>query len=836
LSTTNNKGWRTINFDLPDELRRHGIYRIAKEGNGKTWMCSVRCSDKTTDPPKDTLTVFGIGSSWEKTLKNFDKQMDGKLDTMTKEMVRFFILDNASKLQYDTNIPPTEEESKASEEAEEQVKAVSIEEAMRTESGLRIIEGTIVTMSELYQLVKVARWICNSCNNTTEVPIRNILQPPTIKSACESCGCRDFKDRHTYINTVELVVQPDEVPENPLDGLTVYVFDKYTEGIIIGEKVKIMGRIEHVQDLRSKKHHTVITAQEVKYEDRKKLVLTPEDIEECKKFVAQEDFKQKLVSMFAPNIIGEENKKLGVLLSAISSPETKKHKGRINVLLIGPPGLAKTKMGQESIELRRNSKYVSGKNTTGGSLTSMILNENGKLTMHFGPAVLARGGICFVNEFDKLDASHQNSLLEVMEEGTVHMNKFAKNVEIPAPTTIIASANPRNDNWLFPNKITREEIPFSSLIINRFDIVLAFRNIVGEEAIREFVDRKTEYDESHMQDECDYTFMEKFIEYGRTITPTLTQQARAYLGEFYVKLTRTDNNFIFNTRTLESIIRISKAFARLRLSDTVNQEIAQLTIDFLNQMFAEFHLSIFMTENPWNIAYYEVMKIIQHRKEPIELIEAVKTACDRSDQAKYYITHNISAEKVWLQKHNAKLRSICSAILENVVEIERVGENPTVVIWRKKEQVLGDTGDVGDRQKDTPQKDNKKNNDEDLKDLQELEENKSLRGKGVSKQPSPKSPISPRIELVHGSEVSDNAGAVRVSVTEVNFSYGDFQCPSCPQQFPTETNRQMHIDSAHSSRRHEAYRSGANWYCKNCKDKGDKFHMQETTCSGIKKK
>ena len=103
-------------------------------------MCSVRCSDKTTDPPRDTLTVFGIGSSWEKTLKNFDKEIDGKLDTMTKEMVRFFILDNASKLQYDTNIPPTEEESKASEEAEEQVKAVSIEEAMRTESGLRIVE------------------------------------------------------------------------------------------------------------------------------------------------------------------------------------------------------------------------------------------------------------------------------------------------------------------------------------------------------------------------------------------------------------------------------------------------------------------------------------------------------------------------------------------------------------------------------------------------------------------------------------------------------------------------------------------------------------------------
>jgi hypothetical protein len=122
LSTTNNKGWRTIDLPIPDELRRHGIYHVAKEGNGKNWMCSVRCSDKRSDPPRDTLTVFGIASSWEKTLKNFDKQMDGKLDSMTNEMVRFFILDNASKLQYDTVTPPTEEEQKASDEAEEEVK------------------------------------------------------------------------------------------------------------------------------------------------------------------------------------------------------------------------------------------------------------------------------------------------------------------------------------------------------------------------------------------------------------------------------------------------------------------------------------------------------------------------------------------------------------------------------------------------------------------------------------------------------------------------------------------------------------------------------------------
>jgi hypothetical protein len=66
---------------------------------------------------------------------------------------------------------------------------------------------------------------------------------------------------HEYINTVELLIQPEEVPENPLDGLIMYVFDEDTRGIMIGERIKIQGRIEHLLDPKSKKYHTVLLAQ-----------------------------------------------------------------------------------------------------------------------------------------------------------------------------------------------------------------------------------------------------------------------------------------------------------------------------------------------------------------------------------------------------------------------------------------------------------------------------------------------------------------------------------------------------------------------------------------------
>jgi hypothetical protein len=54
---------------------------------------------------------------------------------------------------------------------------------------------------------------------------------------------------------------------------------------------------------------------------------------------------------------------------------------------------------------------------------------------------------------------------------------------------------------------------------------------------------------------------------------------------------------------------------------------------------------------------------------------------------------------VFEQKNNIKLRSICAAIVENP-NIERLGEHPTVVRWKKT--YGGDIGDPGDGAKDTP--------------------------------------------------------------------------------------------------------------------------------------
>ena len=62
--------------------------------------------------------------------------------------------------------------------------------------------------------------------------------------------------------------------------------------------------------------------------------------------------------------------------------------------------------------------------------------------MRLGAAALAKGAMCAINEFGKMDPEDQSHLYSIAEEGDYTINKYGINGRIIAPTTIIASANP----------------------------------------------------------------------------------------------------------------------------------------------------------------------------------------------------------------------------------------------------------------------------------------------------------------------------------------------------------------------------------------------------------
>ena len=72
---------------------------------------------------------------------------------------------------------------------------------------------------------------------------------------------------------------------------------------------------------------------------------------------------------------GQDSKKVG------------KTRQRINTLLIGEPGNAKSALLREGVELVPKSRYESGTHSSGLSLTALINKEDESYVLRAGPVV-----------------------------------------------------------------------------------------------------------------------------------------------------------------------------------------------------------------------------------------------------------------------------------------------------------------------------------------------------------------------------------------------------------------------------------------------------------------
>lgn len=79
------------------------------------------------------------------------------------------------------------------------------------------------------------------------------------------------------------------------------------------------------------------------------------------------------------------------------------------------------------VKIVPNSRYESGENSSGKSLTAIVSKEEDNYVLRCGPAVLAKGAICGLNEISKITFEDQGHLLSIMEEGEFTINKHGIN-------------------------------------------------------------------------------------------------------------------------------------------------------------------------------------------------------------------------------------------------------------------------------------------------------------------------------------------------------------------------------------------------------------------------
>jgi replicative DNA helicase Mcm len=525
---------------------------------------------------------------------------------------------------------------------------------------------------------------CDKCNKLIEAYFPEpVFAIKSEDRRCTNSNCQKFINSVNYDYCNAVIVELQDLEQfNDLERLSVYLFDKNTENIRVGENVIVNGQIQ-INELNGKKKlFPYLYVESIEYDKNDKITLTELDIDAINRFTNKHDsIIDELVSMFDNSIIGHEYVKRGLLLSAVNSNgDTDNHnerRERIHSLLIGVTGLAKSKLLRSITRLIPNSRYESGgRNSSGKSLTAIVAKEDENYVLRLGAIPLAKSAICAINEFGRTDYEDQAHFLDIMEEGDFTINKYGIHASIKSPTTIIGSANPiNNSTWMDDDKIDLNEIPALKPINDRFDLIFVFRPKKNEDEIRDYAYKKSGFESNKIPDFSNYVV--KHLEYAKRFNPVISDEAQQMLNEYFIEIMLQDNFNFGSNRLLDTLFRLSKAFARLKLKAIVDGDDARDTIQFYNVVLQQYQQAVSVPTNPRDVTYKECLNILRETQAPITLEELLKQACHNNTYIERYLCFG---NKPLRLRDNIKLRSVYDMLL-NHTNVRRIQEKPVVLQW-----------------------------------------------------------------------------------------------------------------------------------------------------------
>lgn len=317
-------------------------------------------------------------------------------------------------------------------------------------------------------------------------------------------------------------------------------------------------------------------------------------------------------------------------------------RGDINILMVGDPSTAKSQMLRFVLNTAALAIATTGRGSSGVGLTAAVTSdkETGERRLEAGAMVLADRGVVCIDEFDKMSDVDRVAIHEVMEQQTVTIAKAGIHTSLNARCSVIAAANPVFGQYDV-HKDPHKNIALPDSLLSRFDLLFVVTddvNQVKDRTISEHVLRMHRFILPGMaegepvrersavslaaggdtpDDDAEQPlyekfnsllhagvagraakgsappilsilFLKKYVQYAKQrIRPVLNKKALEYIVATYTAFRNSDPSDSYKrtapvtARTLETLIRLATAHAKVRLSKTVEVRDAKVAEELL---------------------------------------------------------------------------------------------------------------------------------------------------------------------------------------------------------------------------------------------------------------
>ena len=480
------------------------------------------------------------------------------------------------------------------------------------------VKGMITSKSPVYQKATSILFKCPDCGKDMNVPQKENKYITPNNCMCGRKG-RFIESDREMLDVFDLELEEltenlkgTETPQKLICTVSGFLAEKHYKKIQLGNTVELIGilkiKMKIIDRRKTNLYYSLLEINSYKNLDYKDLEMnvSKKEKELFKQIKFSSNPAKYIADILFSDIYGYQKEKEAVVIQLFSGGLAGDGtRDTINILLVGDPGTAKTDIARRCAEVSPIGQFVSIVNSSGVGITASVEQDKttGRWMARAGVIPRCNGGLVALDEIDKTSPEDRNQLTNAMEQGFFVVNKAGISAKMLTKTCILATSNPKSDDWM--EKIGQKTVGIERHLLDRFDLVFPFKDIIDPvsdaKIATSIVQRHTSEVEKNTFGENKNTFpsismyklcIKKYIYNSKVkcVYIKLSKRVCVIISRWYAEIRKGANDVTFQgkrptPRMIEGILRFARAITRMKQKDTVTIKELRMAIDYYEYVY-----------------------------------------------------------------------------------------------------------------------------------------------------------------------------------------------------------------------------------------------------------